>query len=168
MKKHIEEALQPLIGLPLWQSYRTCSTLQGFSFGSRHTVPKHKGGTKEIGDYALHVECAWRIVGPEGIEVASRDRYYPAGDPDCEPPDFDWEQPGATRCDEKIKAFFEQYTDSSLRVLGLEADSVGSLRLELSGEFKLELFPDDSLVDEHWRFFSDGEHFVVTGQGIKR
>jgi hypothetical protein len=41
--------------------------------------------------------------------------------------------------------------------------------LNLADAFALEVFPDDSLDDEHWRLFQpsrDLRHFVVTGAGI--
>jgi hypothetical protein len=40
--------------------------------------------------------------------------------------------------------------------------------LALSEEFMLDVFPDDSLPGEHWRFFQPGReapHFVVSGGG---
>ena len=55
-------------------------------------------------------------------------------------------------------------------VLGLDADDVGGLRIYFSNGYKLELFPDDSLGEEFWRFFqldSETRHFVVTGNGIE-
>jgi hypothetical protein len=55
-------------------------------------------------------------------------------------------------------------------VLALEVDEIGSLRIILSNGYKIEIFPDDSLEKEFWRFFqldSDPRHFVVTGKGIE-
>ncbi len=50
------------------------------------------------------------------------------------------------------------------------ADNVGSIRLHLTGGYALEVFPDDSLKDEHWRLFqpyTEELHFVLTGSGIE-
>lgn len=169
MKAKIEEALHCLIGLPLWNASRAAD-LESFQLGTRHIVPSHRGGTKEVGDYALHVQCAWRIVGAEGIVVASRDRYYPAGNPDEDPPDFEWYRSGTNRCDEQVAMFFKNKTNTPLVVEAIQADPVGSLRLTLNNEFALEVFPDDSLAGEHWRLFqpfNDNDHFVVTGLAVK-
>jgi hypothetical protein len=41
--------------------------------------------------------------------------------------------------------------------------------LVLSGDFTLDVFPDDSLDGEHWRLLQPGRataHFVVRGGGI--
>jgi hypothetical protein len=121
-----------------------------------------------VGDYALRVQCAWRITGPNGIVVASRDRYFPAGDPNNEPPDWQWDVQGANRCDELVKA----WSSGHAYVVGsARADSLGGLTLDLSQEFRLEVFPDDSLDSEHWRLLrpaTDAPHFVVTGAGIEQ
>jgi hypothetical protein len=147
----IESALAPLVGLPLWASGRAAD-LQWFQLGAQHLVTVQHGPTKgterTVGDYALHVQCAWRISGPTGIVVASRDRYVPAGDPDKEPPEWRWDRPGANRCDQRIETWC----------------------LALSHGHALEVFPDDSQDGEHWRLLQparDADHFVVTGAGIR-
>src|SRR5207249_4443160 len=99
-KLEIEETLRALIGMPLWASGR--AGIQWFQFGARRVVPNIRlskvVGTKEVGDYALHVACTWRIVGPNGIIVGSGDRNYSAGDdPYKELPDSEWDKPGANR-----------------------------------------------------------------------
>jgi len=82
MREQIEQVLRALIGMPLWDSGQ--AGIQWFEFGQKHNVPNirrgKQAGTKEVGDYALHVQCAWRIVGPKGIVVGSTDRFYAAGD----------------------------------------------------------------------------------------
>jgi hypothetical protein len=82
--------------------------------------------------------------------------------------EFDWDQPGVNRCDERVSMFLEERQDAPLIVEEVQADVVGSLRLILSGGYVLEVFPDDSVGGEYWRFFqpsTEAEHFVVTGQG---
>lgn len=169
MKEEIEKALQCLLGLPLWRASRA-SDLQSFQFGDRRIFSTRRGGIKEVGEYALHVLCAWRIAGKYGIVVASRDRYYPAGNPDEFPPDFEWDCPGANRGDERVAALFSENVNFPLTVEAIQADSAGSIYLTLSGGYKLEVFPDDSLPGEHWRLFqpsTETEHFVITGLGIE-
>lgn len=163
----ILDAVGCLIGQPLWASARACD-LQSFQFGRRQLVKNWRGELVELGQWALHVLCAWRLSGPDGIIVASRDRYYPPGDPEDVPDDFDWDVPGGNRCDERIGAFFSKVSENPPSVVAVDADRLGGLRLSLTGDHVLELFPDDSLPDERWRLFSPGsdEHFVVTGRGI--
>ena len=103
MKTDIEAALRPLTSLPLWGSHRAAD-LQGFQFGSRHPATTHKGKATLVGDYALHVQCPWRIVRGNQIVTGSGDVYYPAGDdPYDEPEGFRWDVSGANRRDVNVR-----------------------------------------------------------------
>lgn len=169
MKEQIEQAIQVLIGLPLWDARRTLN-LVSFQFGARNSGIDEKGRTYEVGDQALHVQCAWRITGPSKIVVGSDDYYYPRGHPYDKPPDFDPNQPGTTRADEQLEVLFSESTQEPLIVEDVWVDYVGSVRIRLIGGYALEIFPDDSLDREHWRLFkpsTEEEHFVVTGRGIE-
>ena len=149
MQTQIEQTLEVLIGLPLWDG-RRAADLQSFHFGDRHTVVDRKGQPCEVGTYALHLQCAWRIVGPSGIVVASRDKFYPTGDRPLEDAydDFEWDKPGANRCDERMEAFFEQHSTAPLLVESVRADAVGGVWMRLGSDHMLEVFPDDSLEGE--------------------
>ncbi len=164
----IEARLRVLLGLPFWGAGRAAD-LESFQFGPRQMATNRRGQTREVGSFALHVQCAWRIVAQAGIVVASRDRYYPTGDPERDVPDFAWDRPGANRCDERIAHFFARHAETPLLVEGVSVDAVGGLILTLSDGHALDIFPDDSLPEEHWRFFAhntDQAHLVVRGQGL--
>ena len=167
MKLAIEEALAPLVGLPLWSAGRTLD-LEWFHFGGRRK--DSRGGQEiEVGDYAIHTQCSWRIAGPHGIAVAFRDRFAPRGNPDEIPEDFDCNQPAVTLCDERMEALFGQQ-GASLVVEGVVVGECGCFSLVLKGGFSLDIFPDDSSNREHWRLFRpriEQPHFVVTGSGIE-
>ncbi len=170
-KEQIERALQPLIGAPFWGAGRA-TDMEIFQFGPRHPVTDRHGRRRDVGTYALHVQCAWRIVGPRGIVVASRDRYYPseASGLDVSDPDFEWDRAGTNLCDERRTRFFDEHRTEPLPVGEVWADDVGSVAIILGDGYRLEVFPDDSQDGEHWRFFqphTDGDHFVVTGAGIE-
>ena len=172
MRQQIEGALDVLVGRPLWSSGRV-SILQWFYFGERRTVRRRDGAEVEAGEYALHVQCAWRLGELTSIIVASADRYLAAGDdPFKEHASFAWDTPGANRCDERMAAFFAGFAergDEPPLVQAVRADNVGGFQLALSDGLTLDVFPDHSLEGEHWRLFSpgtDAEHFVVTGEGI--
>ncbi|MGN6107433.1 MAG: hypothetical protein ACTHU0_20150 [Kofleriaceae bacterium] len=170
----LEAALAPLVGLPLWKSHRAAN-LQSFQFGAKRTVTSELGARKgqpaEVGDYALHVQCAWRIRGPHGLVVGSRDRYYRPGPAPLSDEDdgWHWDAPGANRCDERIGAWIQA---RSYRVERVSADATGGIVLVLAGGFALEVFPDDSLCGEsceHWRLLrpnEESDHFVVGNNGI--
>jgi len=172
MENRIEQALSVLVGLPLWDSGRAAD-LQWFHFGKSRTVITRKGTSKEVGDYALHVQCAWRILASDSIVVGSSDLYYPPGNPRDRPDDFDWEVPEGNRRDQRIRLFMQEHAAQPLVVTSVEADKVGSIRLSLTHGYSMEVFPDDSVNDEyseHWRLFqpsTETEHFVITGRGIE-
>ena len=166
MKSDIEKALSPLVGLPLWSAIRSLD-LESFQFGARKKTTDRKGKEIEVGEYAVHTQCSWRIAGPSGIAVASGDRLVPRGNPDVIPDDFDCNQPGVTLCDERIETLLRERGES-LVVERLEVGEFGSFSLSMRGGFKLDVFPDASTT-EYWRLFQPrtGEHhFVVSATGI--
>jgi hypothetical protein len=170
MKTEIEQAIAVLIGKKLWRCTRAAD-LAAFQFGERRASTTYKGEPCEIGEYALHVQCGWRITQNEKVVVASRDLYYPADyDENREfPANFNWDIQGGNRRDRLIQEFFQNVTRSYL-VESAEAGNAGALRLVLEQDLSLEVFPDDSFDGEHWRLFEpdmDRPHFVVSGAGIE-
>ena len=63
----------PIIGLKVSVA-RNAGTMKVFHFGEPRPHPS--GGT--MGLFALHVQCPWRIVSPNGIIAGSADYWYPA------------------------------------------------------------------------------------------
>ena len=147
MKTEIEQALAPLVGLPLVSS--GYAGMQWFSFGSLRTIPNHKGGMREVGEYALHLQCSWRIVANDRVVI------------------------GASDSAERIKTFFASDYVEPLVVETVQVGAAGAFRLLLSHAHVFEVFPDSSSSDEYseqWRFFQpgkDADHFVVTPLGIE-
>ncbi len=154
--------------MPLWASHRAAD-IQCFQLGARIETTTRRGESVFVGDYALHVQCTWRIVGPQGIVVGRRDLYYRAGDDPFENLEaFDWDREPNRRC-ERLAALLQARDASLLVVEGCAADDLGGFRLTLSEGFVLEVFPDDSMDGEHWRLFkpaTEEPHFVVTGAGL--
>ena len=137
MKEQIEQALCAIVGMPLWSMGRVAD-LEWFHFGPRRRVSGRRGEMKEVGAYALHVQCAWRIVGPTGIVVGSRDRFYPAGDdPYDEPPDFDWDRPGANRRDQQTYALIAASVGQPVVIEAVQVDRVVGIKLAMTGGLEL-------------------------------
>jgi hypothetical protein len=167
MKEEIKRSLDPLIGMPLWSSGRAAD-LAWFSFGLRRKVAT-PGRTKEVGEYALHLQCAWRIRRGDRVVVGSRDLYYPAEETDDPVEDFDWDVQGANRRDKRIAELFQHETRQFM-VRNVEVGEAGAFTISFDDEYALDVFPDDSLGDEHWRIFkpsAEEPHFVVTGEGLE-
>jgi hypothetical protein len=172
IRQQVESVIAPLVGTPLWDAGRAADLLW-LAFGQRQTIKDFRGKPREVGEYALHVQCAWRFVRRETVVAGNRDLYYPRGykDPKEEiPKGFDWDVQGANRCDEVLAELFaggaKQYV-----VVRIQPGHAGELALLLEGDLTLQIFPNDSLEGEHWRLFRPGNdepHWVYTGNGLER
>lgn len=172
IRQQVESVISPLVGKPLWDAGRAADLLW-LAFGPRQTIKGFRGKPKEVGEYALHVQCAWRFVQGEKVLAGNRDLYYPRGyrnQRDEYPKDFNWDVQGANRCDEMLADLFAGGAKQFV-VQRVEARQAGELALLLEGALTLQIFPNDSLDGEHWRLFrpgSDEPHTVYTGLGFER
>jgi hypothetical protein len=170
MKIEIERALADLIGEALIFSNRAAD-MEMFHFGARHEGMT-RGRPERRRDHALHVQCYWRLVGPDGIVAGYHDLTYPAGDdPGSAGLDFNYEQ--GNRRDERLARFYDDERAGSRVVEAVTGDSLGGVRISLSRGHALEVIPCDSLdtegvESERWRFFETDNpsrpHFVVEGR----
>jgi hypothetical protein len=165
--------LQRLVGLKLSRMARAAD-MRTLQFGN--TVDRIGGGV--VGEYALHIQCPWRLDGPTGIVTGSGDLYEPYAQKEELRESFDWDkddslQDGVLR--ELLKGYDEntkQIVNSTnvLTVEAVETDSAGGFSLRLSGCFRLLVFPNCTR-SEAWRLFRpskdkygdapDERHFVV-------
>ncbi len=165
LRARIAGALSVLVGLPMWASGRAAD-LQWFQFGERRLLDGPRG-PREVGSHALHVPCAWRIVRGDVVVVGGRDLYEPADESSERPDDFDWDA-APNRRDARIAALFAGEPRSFL-VTGVEVGAAGYIALRFEDALVLEVFPHDSLPDEHWRLFQPGRdapHLVFAGDTL--
>lgn len=166
MKTRTETELAPLLGLELSKVSRGASMLM-CTFGPLRSIPDtYRGGERQVGDLALHLQCPWRLRDKSRILIGFTDIYYPADLAPTEPipQGFDWDVAGVNRCDRFFESFVPSHPVSSLRVASVSADDVGGFSLLFSGRFALDVFPDSGSLDEVWRLLSPGtdrEHFVM-------
>jgi hypothetical protein len=162
----VEKVLRPLIGAPLWAAHRAAD-MATFQFGERHPATNLLGRACEVGDFALHVQCAWRIVRQNRILVASDDLYFPSNydrDPGV-PEDFDWDRDPNLRDALLADLFHDGH--AALHTSEVEAGPAGRVTLHFTGDAQLDVLPNMSLRREHWRLLrpkSDSEHFVVSAE----
>lgn len=137
-----------------------------FHFGAIR--PHHKGkGT--VGDYALHLRCPRRLIGPNGVITGSSDH----NEPPAEGAEIDRRNAEAGSLqDVRLARLFGGHdsetgahinTTEGLVVTAVTVDRFGSVDISLTGDIRLQLFPDGS-VGEDWRFFDasgDKPHFVA-------
>src|SRR5438477_3953835 len=104
----IATTLGVLLGKPLFYASRAAN-MHMFGFGAHRMVRSPLGREIEVADFSLHIQCCWRIRIHDSIFVASRDRNYPKGDWNQVDENFDWDRPGANRCDERMEGFVGEH-----------------------------------------------------------
>ncbi|MGZ4814185.1 MAG: hypothetical protein ACXVZV_02160 [Terriglobales bacterium] len=146
-----------------------------FQFGARRKRKTSHGQDSEVGDYALHVQCPWRIVRGDEIVVGSADLYAPDPVKDAADSYFDWQKGNLQ--DAKIAKLFAD-DNRQFAVVATALRAAGKLDILFDDELRLEVFPDSSVgaVDtEHWRFFAPSvgsdlhtvkSHIVFSGAGL--
>jgi hypothetical protein len=168
----MENPTSVLIGKPLWRCTRAADMVC-FQFGTRHPRRDFFGRDCEVGDYALHVQCSWRIIRSEEILVGKEDLYQPQES--TSDTFFDWKRSNLQ--DAKIKKLFAD-DQRQFTVIGTALRAAGELDILFDDELRLEVFPNSSLQSremEHWRLFApsvDPElrgkapYFVFSGAGL--
>jgi hypothetical protein len=138
MQRAIQAQLDRIVGLPLWGIGRAASLLW-LQFGERHTVPAWRGGTKQVGALALHVDCPWywkkgeRVLANGGSDLKSLERIV-------SPPIV-----CRTAIAQGTGSFELQFDNNVKFVVSVEEDA-------------------DANADEYWRLLEpagDTPHFVV-------
>jgi len=137
----VRERLQPLIGLRLSASYRAAD-MRVFHFGTMRKV-----GNGAVGEFALHVQCPWRIQAKDRIVTSRHDLFDPAEVTE----DFDWKSwdwdGNETLQDKLVSEFLEEKKPTVEAIL---TDTCGGATLNLSGGYELVLFPAGT-KSEDWR-----------------
>ena len=165
-KDRINDILKVLVGLPLSDSFRAAG-MRILHFGKVRVV---EGG--RFGDYALHLQCPWRVVGPDGVITGMDDLWEPVNEDDW---DENWNyEDSDTLLDARLNELLRGTglgTKSSrsetirLIVEAVEATGIGDLRISLTEGYKIEVFVCGGRAED-WRFFkpgSDDGHLVFEG-----
>lgn len=165
-----QQALSALLGkrLAIW---RRAANMLVLHFGQ---VTRGEG--KSWGEYALHVQCPWRLLKDGTIFVGSGDLYTPKK----EKRNFDWDKwynegtwpdnllehrvLSVLKRRDAVTRSIENATKKFVVEKALASD-IGEVKLFLRGGYLWECFPN-SISGEHWRLldFDTKKHFVVSGQ----
>ncbi|MDO3410140.1 tetratricopeptide repeat protein [Saccharibacillus sp. CPCC 101409] len=158
---HIEQALNPLAGLPLHKVGRAAGMIWVIFGAAGEQAPR--------GEWALHIQCPWRWSAEDRILLGYGDLFEPSSARSEQDGPFDWDVRGANRFDERA-VFFNEDRAGKIVCTSAQNDRLGGARLLFDDGSVLEIFPSDSLEDEFWRIFRPGDpesHTVVTGDGIE-
>jgi len=149
--------------------------MRGFHFGR---VTLEESGDRSSGEFALHIQCPWRVEGPVGIVTGRTDLWEPAESSEY----IDWDswdyESNPNLQDRRIGELLGGYDPKTrsfvndteyLVVEQVEADDFGGAPVSLSGGYRLVIFPSGS-AGEDWRLLqplSKQRHFVVSGGAVK-
>jgi hypothetical protein len=151
----------PLVGRQL-SILRRGGDMLILHFGSIRRVER---GT--VGDYALHIQCPWRLEGRQGIITGRADLWEPVDTAGGFDPDqWNYDTDGNLQDARLGELFARDPLTRSLVNTGdqfvVEADRFGGVALELSGGYRLALFPAGTR-GECWRLFrpdNEAPHIV--------
>lgn len=76
----------------------------------------------------------------------------------------DLDEVGNNNFDYVSDSLMKRLDAEPVHVTEIHADKYGGFSLSFDNGWKLDVFPDDSDDDEHWRFFehaANSEHFIV-------
>lgn len=167
----VKFSLQKLIGLKLSRT-ALAADMRTLQFGN--TEARKSGGV--VGEYALHVQCPWRLESDAGIITGSDDLYVPSEQSDQPEESFDWKRGGSLQ-EIALRELLKGYDEGTRQIVNLtnlllveniHSDSGGGFYLALSGGYRFLVFPNGTRR-EAWRLFrpsrdghtSNEEHFVV-------
>lgn len=161
---------EPLTGLRL-SIVRRAADMLVLHFGE---IRQHPSGEGTVGEYALHVQCPWRLQGPLGTITGSRDLSAYAGE--GERPKTWSHEDGLSLQDRKLGSYFERdettrsWVNHSERfvVMSSEESGHGDVRFEFKNGMALLLFPAGSSA-ESWRFFvpaGGGRHVIFAAMHV--
>ena len=129
------------------------------------------------GEFALHIQCPWRIEGPSGIVTGRMDLWEPAEvNENLDSREWNYET-NENLQDRRLGELLGTYDARTrswvnrterLVVEAVDADDFGGAVLTLSGGYRIVIFTSGT-AGEDWRLFkpSSPRHFVVTGGKVE-
>ena len=155
LKNEIEVQLAQLVGLPLVMTWRAAD-MRIFHFGM---VRPHK--KTNVGEYALHIQCAWRLDSSRGIITGRSDLFHkPTGGYFSE----EWDYSGDTLQDSLLRGVLDSEdaetdilldADKQLSVERVHASNFVDVEIFFTKGYRLIILPTGS-KGEAWRLFRPG------------
>src|SRR5258707_7570300 len=103
--------------------------MRAFQFGQLRPVDRGS-----VGDFALHVQCPWRIEGPDGIVTGRLDLWEPVEDnPKRDTEAWDYEKSPNLQ-DSRLDQWLAR-NGSSLVVKSVDADECGGASIDFGQRF---------------------------------
>lgn len=162
----IKKIIGTLKGLQLQYIGRAADLLWA-GFGALHDSPKSKSGKRA--EWALHLQCSWRITRLSEIVVSVGDFYVA---PNLED-EYNWDAGGESLFDMLCGKFMAELKKHPLHVIDITYDNAGGFSLLFERNYRLDVFPARSSLrnDEHWRLFQpdvNTDHYVFSKMKIRK
>jgi hypothetical protein len=154
-------ALSQIVGLPL-TAVRRAADMRTFQFGSLRAVERGS-----LGEFALHVQCPWRIEGPDGIVTGRLDLWEPVEDDAPYEENWDYEKSPNLQ-DARLERWLAE-NRGFLAVKDVDADEFGGAAISFDRGFVLRMFPAGTR-SEDWRLFrpkTGAPHLVISGGRVE-
>ena len=162
IRQQVIAALSQIVGLPL-TAVRRAADMRTFQFGNLRPVDRGS-----VGEFALHVQCPWRIEGPDGIVTGRLDLWEPVEE--NAPYDENWDYEKSSNLqDARLERWLAE-CQGALVVRRVDADEFGGAAISFDRGFVLRMFPAGTR-GEDWRLFrpkTGMPHLVISGCEVER
>lgn len=131
-------------------------------FGDLRTVATRDGGTKEVGEWALHLQCPWRFIRNGQVVLGSSDFYYRAEDGEA----MDRDSAADSLFSVKASRLDRYLSSEVVKIVDIHFSGAGAFELRMGDGLVFSAMPTESpeVSDaERWRLFqpsTDFPHFV--------
>lgn len=152
-----------LKGLDLVEIGRAADMLW-MSIGEPFTITSRRNGQKRtVSQYALHVQCPWRLLRNGKIILGSSDIYEPYNRALASGSDWNWDVFSGEQSVFNETANKLNETLLPLTIVNAAASNNGDLTITFNKETVFELIVPGSARHEYWRFidFKSDFHYVV-------
>lgn len=143
--------------------------MECLKFGTVYRTDKD-GKANNIGEFALHLQCPWRLTNENEIIVGNGDLYQQADEKAAYDENYDYLKFNANLRDVKLDKLIK---DKSIKIISAKADKFGGLKICFDNNIILTVFPDlaSKADNENWRLidFRNGEskHLVSWTTGYE-
>lgn len=161
MEVSYQEAIQPLTGLRL-SKVGAAADMLWVQFGDLQKVTTRAGLEGSVGEWALHLQCPWRIMEESTVVLASSDFYYDADSGET----HNWGPDDVSVFDRNAERLNARLESHDIDVLEIRTTAGGAFEIQLSEKLSLSVMPVNSQIGpkiESWRIFKPSSldsHFV--------
>lgn len=172
LNKEIVNDIYKKISIILNEPFRyigRASDIAWLGFGEDKISRDFHGRERVLAQYALHIQCSFRIISSDKIILANSDMFEPSKKNE-EKVNFNWDSVGENLYDEKSELLTKKLEVNSFIVSDINISRYGDLKIRTSNDYVIEVFNNISYNDESWRFFEPGcdkYHLIITGQKME-